>query len=387
MQIEQEIKTKNHKVLYVEDDKVDRLAFEKFVKDNKCPFEYIVASSIQEAKLLLDSKEFDVILSDYKLGDGVGMDLFEYAKGLPFVILTGTGSEGIAVNAIKSGVDDYIVKDYDRNYLKVLEITIEKAMAKKALELELKKKEEDLRQYAQELIRSNEELEQFAYVASHDLQEPLRMVKMFTELLEKQYKDKLDDQAKEYIHFAFDGAVRMQELINDLLEYGRINKNDEKFELVRFEEIINVILSSMSKTISESGAEITYDKISEVRANKIQLRSLFQNLIGNAIKFRSKEKPKIHISSKETQEEWTFSVRDNGIGIDPQYFERIFVIFQRLHTKEKYPGTGIGLATCKKIVNRHHGRIWVESEVAKGSTFYFTIPKEILEDGKKWIKL
>ncbi|MGE5401166.1 MAG: sensor histidine kinase [Ignavibacteriales bacterium] len=226
-----------------------------------------------------------------------------------------------------------------------------------------------------ELERSNKELEQFAYVASHDLQEPVRTVKSFTQLLERRYKDKLDANASEYISFITDGAGRMQQLINDLLEYSRVSTRGKSFQSVKCEAILDTVKKNLSLTIQETGAVITNDPLPEITADQTQLIQLFQNLISNAIKFTTGKTPEIKIGAADKGKEWIFSVSDNGIGIDPQYAEKIFVIFQRLHSREKFSGTGIGLAVCKKIVELHGGRIWVESRSGQGSTFYFTIPK------------
>jgi len=230
------------------------------------------------------------------------------------------------------------------------------------------------RQAEADLERSNKELEQFTYVASHDLQEPLRMVSSYTQLLARRYQGQLDDAANEFIAYAVDGANRMQRLIADLLAYSRLGTRAKGFAPADCTAVLDQALASLKGAIEESGAAVTHDPLPTVTADNSQLLQLFQNLIDNAIKFRVEERPRIHVSAEQKGSEWVLSFRDNGIGIDPQYAERIFVIFQRLHTREEYPGTGIGLAICKKIVDRRGGRIWVESQPGMGSTFYFTIP-------------
>ena len=239
-----------------------------------------------------------------------------------------------------------------------------------------KRAQVELAQQAQELARSNAELEQFAYVASHDLQEPLRMVASYTELLAKRYRGQLDPDADEFIAYAVDGATRMQGLINDLLAYSRIGKSGSRSELTDCSGVLGRVLTDLEMAIEESGAVVTHGTLPEVMGDAAQLRQVFQNLISNAIKFRGQEPPRIHVSCERSGDEWLFSVRDNGIGIDPQYADRLFVIFRRLHTKAEYPGTGIGLATCRRLVERHGGRIWLKSEPGKGSTFFFTLPVE-----------
>jgi len=241
------------------------------------------------------------------------------------------------------------------------------------LERKVAERTAQLAERAKDLERSNMELQQFAYVASHDLQEPLRTIASFTQLLAKRYGDKLDDKAREFIGFAVDGSKRMQTLINDLLSFSRVGTQGKALAPVRCDAVLDTVLRSLKRAIEDSGAVITRDPLPVVLADELQLGQLLQNLMGNALKFRGDKAPRIHVAVERNGEGWKFSVRDNGIGIAPEHDERIFVIFQRLHTKTQYAGTGIGLAICKKIAERHGGRIWVEPTPGGGSTFYFTI--------------
>lgn len=236
-----------------------------------------------------------------------------------------------------------------------------------------KQAEQILKQTNIDLERSNKELEQFAHVASHDLQEPLRMISSFSQLLSKRYKNQLGKDADEFIHYIVDGANRMQNLIQDLLSFSRVSSRGDSFNLADSRLAMEEAIANLHVSIKESGAIITNDDLPVILADYIQIVQVFQNLIGNAIKFHGEESPRIHISATPEDGEWLFSVKDNGIGIEAQYFTRIFIIFQRLHTRAQYPGTGIGLAICNRIIHRHEGRIWVESEPGKGSVFYFTI--------------
>jgi PAS domain S-box-containing protein len=269
---------------------------------------------------------------------------------------------------------EFVSNTYQVNHHKVIQCNVRDIT-------ERARAERKLRAFTVELERSNRELEQFAYVASHDLQEPLRMVSSYVQLIAKRYAGKLDTDADEFIGFAVDGADRMHRMINDLLQYSRVNTRAKPFEPTDTEAVVNDALVNLQVAIEDTHAVITHDPLPTVLGDGSLLAQVFQNLIGNALKFRGDETPRVHISARRLptlqageDRGWVFSVRDHGIGIDPQYFDRIFRIFQRLHTRAEYSGTGIGLAICKKIVERHGGSIWVESEPGKGSTFYFTIP-------------
>lgn len=227
-----------------------------------------------------------------------------------------------------------------------------------------------------ELERSNRDLQQFAYVVSHDLQEPLRIVISYVQLLARHYKNKLDADAEQFIAYTVDEANWMQILIKDLLAYSRVGAYGKPFEPTDCETVFERILANLQMVIKENGAVVIHDPLPTVMADGLQLGQVFQNLIGNAIKFCREKPPYVHVAVEQKGDDWLFTIRDNGIGIATQHIESIFEIFQRLHNREEYPGTGIGLAICKRIVERHGGRIWVESALGKGSTFYFTIPHQ-----------
>ncbi len=280
------------------------------------------------------------------------------------IMLTGKTGRPDIVRGMEAGADDYVAKPFDEH-----ELEVRLRAGRRIMELH-----ETLRIQTAELVRSNRDLEQFAYVASHDLQEPLRMVSSYTQLLARRYKGRLDADADEFIAFAVDGAKRMQRLINDLLAYSRVGTRGEEFEPTDCTTALDQALLNLKAAVAESGAVVTRDPLPTVPADPRQFGQLLQNLVGNALKYHGHESPRVHVSAEQKGTEWVFSVRDNGIGIDPKYAERVFVLFQRLHNREQYSGTGIGLAICKKIVERHDGRIWVESQLGSGATFYFTIP-------------
>jgi PAS domain S-box-containing protein len=253
----------------------------------------------------------------------------------------------------------------------------------KQAEAKLRESQRELALRAQELARSNADLQEFAYVASHDLQEPLRMVASYVKLLASRYRGHLDADADDFIAFAVDGATRMQRLIGDLLEYSRVGTQAKDLSPTACDTVLEHVLNNLQVMIEDTHAVITHDPLPTVLADDVQLAQVLQNLIGNAIKFHAEAPPHVHVSAERHDTAWRFAVRDNGIGIDPQHFEHIFVIFQRLHAHDAYPGTGIGLAICKRIIERHHGRIWVESAPGQGATFFFTIPDRAGEEARE----
>ena len=400
------------KILLFEDNPGDAGLIEEMVNDSiNYSYGLKITETMEEGINLLKNDSYDIILLDLGLPDSDGINTFlnvqKESSETPIIILTGLNDEDIGINAVKKGAQDYLTKgmvDPDllersikysierkkvqlelQKYRDNLEEQVEKRTIEldndnKRLKIEIedhKKTEVTLEKYLAELKRSNSELQQFAYVASHDLQEPLRMVSSFTQLLAKKYKGQLDSDADEFIKYAVDGAQRMQMLINDLLAYSRVSSRVEEFQLVDLEKAFNESLQNLKVSIDDNDARITCDSLPTIVADQSQIIQLFQNLIGNAIKFRSNETPEIHIAVEEGEDEWIFRVIDNGIGIDSQHNERIFRVFQRLHERDSYPGTGIGLSICEKIVERHGGDILVDSKLGNGSTFSFTISKYI----------
>ncbi len=274
--------------------------------------------------------------------------------------------------------EEALRRAHDELELRVQERTQDLTMANEYLQREIaerKRAEDELKRTVVEFERSNRELEQFAYVASHDLQEPLRTVSSYVDLLALRYKGKLDEKADTYISYAVEGASRMAGLINDLLAFSRVGTTGKSFARIEMKSVFTQVVENLKSAIRENEAVVTTDELPVVTGDDTQLVQLLQNLVGNAIKFRKKDEPlRIRISAQLRGNEWVFGVHDNGIGIEPRFFGRIFTIFQRLHTKEEYEGTGVGLAICRRIVERHRGRIWVESKPGEGSTFYFTLP-------------
>lgn len=239
---------------------------------------------------------------------------------------------------------------------------------------ERKQYEEKLEQLVEDLEESNERLEQFAYAASHDLQEPLRMVSTYLQLIERRYEDALDEEGEELFEYARNGADRMRSMIDGLLQYSRIESMGNKFEPVELDAVLDDVCEDLRVTIEESGADITSDQLPRVNGDESQLRQVFQNLLTNAIKFSGEAPPQVHVSAEQDGDEWLIAVTDHGVGVDPDHQEQIFEVFEGFHEGGDYPGTGIGLAVCERIVERHEGEIWVESEPGEGATFMFTLP-------------
>lgn len=366
----------NYRILLIEDDPVDvesvtrMLCRPRSVRANEPSFEVVPTGSLSEAVEALGSQgPFDIALLDLGLPDGEALEsvgqIRRKSPELALVVLSGREDEELAIQAVRLGAQDYLVKGvlHPKMLIRVLRYAVQRKLTEKELE-----------QKTIELQRSNSDLEQFAYIASHDLKEPLRMISSYTKLLAKRYKGRLDSDADEFIRYAVEGANRMERLIEDLLAYSRVSTRSKPVQPVDSESCFQEVVDSLRMAIEDSGAIVTHDPLPMVMSDPTQLGQVFQNLIGNGIKFRGSEDPRIHVTATRNDDEWRFCVSDNGIGLDPEFTPRIFEIFQRLHGGEKYPGTGIGLAICKRTVERHGGRIWAESRGEKGSKFYFTLP-------------
>jgi signal transduction histidine kinase len=327
-----------------------------------------------QMRTALEGPEWDIVIADYHLPTfdapaALGI-LQQTGLDLPFIIVSGHIGEETAVALMRAGAHDYVMKDRMARLAPV----VERELGDARMRRERRRAREQLKSNAVELFRSNAELEQFAYVVSHDLQEPLRLVTGYMRLLAERYSDQLDKDGQEFIAYAADAAARMKRMITDLLAYSRTGRNGREIVAVACEAALDQACADLRAAITESAAEISHGPLPTVPGDAAQFTHLFQNLIGNAIKFRSQTPPRIHVSAELNGQEWVFSVRDNGIGLDPQFADRIFMVFQRLHAREQYPGTGIGLAIARKIVEHRGGRIWVESEPGKGATFHFTVP-------------
>ena len=391
------------------DDRPENLMALEAVLDGLGP-ELVKATSGREALRHLLDEDFAVVLLDVKMPD---MDGFETAalirerersRDTPIIFMTALKSEEHLFRGYYMGAVDYLFKPivpdilrskvnvfvelYRKNEqlkrqaetLRIKNQELEKSIAERLrAEEAIRELNAELEQRVidrtKELTSANDELRQFAYVASHDLQEPLRTVGSYAQLLAKRYRGRLDEDADEFIRYMVDGVQRMHVLLNDMLAYSRVTSepSSRPHGHCHLEQVVATALANLELAIRESDAEVTRDRLPTVLGDESQLTQVFQNLISNSIKYRSEEKPRIHISVRANDAEWVFGVRDNGIGIEPRYHERIFGIFKRLHGKEK-PGTGMGLAICKRIIERHGGRMWVESAPGAGALFQFTIP-------------
>jgi len=366
-------KTKLH-ILLVEDDSADRDLILRELGKSEFEISSEVVQTAEEFRQRIRTRCPDVVLADYNLGQWRGTEaldiLREECLDIPLILVSGTIGDMTAVDCIKQGATDYVLKDS----LARLPVALRRALNDRKSREERQRAQESLARKVEELARSNHDLEQFAYVASHDLQEPLRMVAAYTQLLAERYRGKLDEQADKYIKYAVDGAARMQGLIQDLLAFSRVGRQEIELTSTDCNEVVKLAMKNLQASIMESGAVVKYEHLPGLMANGSQLQQVFQNLIGNAIKFHGPETPVVQISAEMQGKKWMFSVADNGIGISPEHAENIFVIFHRLHARTEYAGNGIGLSICKKIIERHGGRIAAASRAGGGTTFKFTLP-------------
>ena len=346
----------------------------------------VAADIVDTRELLRESltkNSYDIILADYSLPNFRGMDALDILREknltTPLILVTGALNGETAVECVKQGAMDYVLKDH----LARLTISVRRALEDVRLREDRARAQEQLATKVEELARSNCDLEQFAYVASHDLQEPLRMVAAYTQLLSERYQGKLDSAADRYISYAVEGATRMQALLEDLLAFSRVGRTGATPAPADVNAAINEVLKNLDLALKEHGVTVTCHPLPTILADRFQVVQLFQNLIGNAVKFRAKRNPCITISAEPKGREWLFSVFDNGIGIAEEHKDLVFKIFQRLHTRTEYPGNGVGLAICKKIVEHNGGRIWVESELGHGSNFRFTFPAAVADKAGK----
>jgi signal transduction histidine kinase len=361
------------RALLVEDNQLDAQLVLRALRQD---FEVSALVVQDEAafKLALHTHNPEIVLADYNLPNWKGMEALNVLKreglDVPLILVSGALGDVTAVECIKRGATDYVLKDT----LARLPESIRRALHEKQERLLRRQVEENLARKVDELARSNADLEQFAYVASHDLQEPLRMVAAYTQLLGERYRGKLDENADKFIGYASEGALRMQVLIQDLLAFSRVGRKAGASVKVDCNAVIEEVRQTLTSSLQESGATVTHGDLPTLWGDRTQLAQLFQNLIGNAIKFHGKDAPVVSIQAEKSGEHWQFAVSDNGIGIAAEHMENIFVVFQRLHARNEYPGNGIGLAICKKIIERQGGKIWVESQPGRGSTFKFTLP-------------
>jgi signal transduction histidine kinase len=373
-------KTTKLRVLMVEDNPADvELALLTLRKDG-FDVSRDVAQTAEEFTLRIQTVGYDLILADYNLPQWRGTEALDILcrenLDVPLILVTGYLGEEKAMECIKQGATDCVLK----NHLARLPASVRRALEEKRLRDQRRKCEKELASNVAELARSNAELEQFAYVASHDLQEPLRMIANYTQLLAERYRGKLDEQAEKYIGYSVDGAVRMQALIHDLLKFSRVGNAVIEPRTTDCRAVVEQAVRNLQAAVEESGAVVNCNGLPMVMADPSQLTQVFQNLIANAIKFHGSEKPVIQIDAEQKDHEWVFAVSDNGMGIPAESWRDIFVIFRRLHTRAEYAGTGIGLAICKKIIERHGGKLWIEAQAKPGCRFRFTLPAKPLSN-------
>ncbi|MDX2249620.1 MAG: ATP-binding protein [Bacteroidia bacterium] len=374
-------------ILLVEDDldhiELIRRAFSRWEHE----VDFHIAHNLRDAKTNLTELNPDIAIIDWLLPDGTGKEFLKSNftdLSFPVIILTSQGNEQIAVSSLKDGAIDYIVKS-ETTLIEMPRI-VERALREHRYILEKKHAEDALieanyllekkvEERTSELQKSNESLEKFAYIASHDLKESLRMVSNYLQLLKIRLTDRLEEEETQFMNFALEGALRMHNLLEAIYRYSRINASESERTATDCNVIVQGVIQSLKTKIEEKKASLSIEPLPIVTADPNQIFQVFQNLIGNALKFHGAASPIIHINATEDTGEWIFAIQDNGIGIAPEYFQKIFEMFSRLHTYDTYSGDGIGLSICQQIIERHNGRIWVKSNDSQGATFFFTLPK------------
>ena len=365
------------RVLLVEDNPEDVEKILLTLRTNGFDVSGDVARTADEFTSRVHSTGYDLVLADFNLSQWRGIEALDILcrenLDVPLIVVTGHLGEEQAVDYIKQGATDCVLKDR----MARLPMSVRRALEEKRLRGLRRQSEKELADKVAELARSNAELEQFAYVASHDLQEPLRMIASYTQLLAERYRGQLDERAEKYINYSVDGAVRMQALIHDLLKFSRVGKTQIEAQTTDCRAVVEQAVKNLQLAVEDSGAVVNWNGLPVVMADSSQLIQVFQNLIANAIKFHGSEKPVVQIDAETRDQKWVFTVSDNGIGIPVENWEDVFVIFRRLHSRVEYGGNGIGLSICKKIIERHGGRLWLEAQATPGCRFKFTLPAEL----------
>lgn len=361
------------KVLIAEDDRASQVRLVAYLKE--WGYEGVVGNDGEEAWEHFQVEDFRIVICDWIMPKLDGIELIRRIRAarrphyIYILLLTGKAEKADRIKALEAGAQDFMLKPLDKDELRVRLLGAERVLN---LVEHLASHNRELENFNKELERSNQALRSFTSLVSHDLQEPLRTISGFIKLLQGRMQQHLDERTTEYMDFVTDGTSRMQTLITDLLQYSKLRTGEQKLVLVDCQELFQTAVADLDAAINGCGASVTCGELPSIHGDRTQLRMLFQNLIGNAIKYQAGSQPEVHVDAKLQAGEWLFSVRDNGIGIEAKYLEDIFEPFRRLHTKQEYSGTGIGLACCQQVAEQHGGRIWVESEVATGSKFYFT---------------
>lgn len=370
-------------VLLIEDSLGDsKLISDMLTESRDFQFSFRQASRIKTGRELLHQGKFDVVLLDLNLPDSFGVSsaatLIKDFPDIPIVIITNHDNEEAGLNAVKLGAQDYVVKFFTDSYSLIRSVIY--AIERKKLEKQNKAENtstddhEKLKAAFDELEKTKKELQELIYVISHDLREPLRTISSFSQILHKKYKDKIDTDANTYIDFIINGTTNVQNMLDDLLAYSRITPSRTFFTEVDLKSIVDNVIKRLSSIIQDKKANVEYSELPVIQFDQYQMKELFYHLLLNSLTYTSANPPFIQIRASKTESEWIFSITDNGIGIEKEFYDRIFIMFQRLHTREEFAGTGMGLAICKKIVELNGGRIWLDSEPNTGSTFYFSLP-------------